>query len=129
MTYYLSPILTSAGVTDPGIQSIINVCMVSHIRTAWSSLRIATTRVHVLTLQNIWNYPWAIAGALLANRLGRRTLFFISTGGMLVCYIIITALAAEYNKTGIPATGYALIAFLFFFFGERGSFAATQRPC
>ncbi|RSH90688.1 hypothetical protein EHS25_001293 [Saitozyma podzolica] len=94
VTYYLSPILTSAGVTDPGIQSIINVCM------------------------NMWNYPWAIAGALLANRLGRRTLFFISTAGMLVCYIIITALAAEYNKTGVSATGYALIAFLFFFFAS-----------
>jgi hypothetical protein len=77
----------------------------------------------------MWNYPWAIAGALLANRLGRRTLFFISTGGMLVCYIIITALAAEYNKTGVSATGYALIAFLFFFFGERGAFAPAQRPC
>jgi hypothetical protein len=73
-----------------------------------------SVRVHALTLQNMWNYPWAIAGALLANRLGRRTLFFISTGGMLVCYIIITALAAEYN---------------FFFFGERGAFAPAQRPC
>ena len=69
--------------------------------------------------QNIWNYPVAIAGALLANRLGRRRLFFISTGGMLICYVVITILAAEYTKTGKHAVGYAEIAFLFLFFGER----------
>lgn len=67
---------------------------------------------------NIWNYPWAIAGALSANKLGRRPLFFISTGGMLICYIIITALAAEFTKTGKPVVGYAQVAFLFFFFGK-----------
>ncbi|OXH23538.1 hexose transporter [Cryptococcus neoformans] len=94
VTYYLSPILTTAGVTSSATQALINVCM------------------------NIWNYPWAIAGALSANKLGRRPLFFISTGGMLICYIIITALAAEFTKTGKPAVGYAQIAFLFFFFAS-----------
>jgi hypothetical protein len=92
VTYYLSPILNSAGVTDPATQAIINVCI------------------------NIWNYPWAIAGALSANRLGRRPLFFISTGGMLICYVIITGLAGSYANTGHSATGYAQVAFLFFFF-------------
>ncbi|UOH83888.1 hypothetical protein LQV05_006626 [Cryptococcus neoformans] len=94
VTYYLSPILTTAGVTSSATQALINVCM------------------------NIWNYPWAIAGALSANKLGRRPLFFISTGGMLICYIIITALAAEFTKTGKPAVGYAQVAFLFFFFAS-----------
>ncbi|WVQ84192.1 hypothetical protein IAT38_006343 [Cryptococcus sp. DSM 104549] len=94
VTYYLSPILTAAGVTSSATQALINVCM------------------------NIWNYPWAIAGALSANTLGRRPLFFISTGGMLVCYVVITALAAEFAKTGKPAVGYAQVAFLFFFFAS-----------
>lgn len=94
VTYYLSPILEASGVTDPGTQSIINVCM------------------------NIWNYPWAIAGALSAHKLGRRALFFISTGGMLVCYIVITALAASYEKSGKHAEGYTLVAFLFLFFAS-----------
>ncbi|WWC66896.1 uncharacterized protein I206_100803 [Kwoniella pini CBS 10737] len=94
VTYYLSPILTAAGVTSSSTQALINVCI------------------------NIWNYPWAIAGALSANKLGRRTLFFISTGGMLICYIIITALAAEFNKTSKSSIGYAQVAFLFFFFAS-----------
>jgi hypothetical protein len=37
---------------------------------------------------------------------------------MLICYIIITALAATYARTGESSTGYAEIAFLFLFFGS-----------
>ncbi|WVQ84191.1 hypothetical protein IAT38_006342 [Cryptococcus sp. DSM 104549] len=94
IAYYLSPILTAAGVTSSATQALINVCM------------------------NTWNYPWAIAGALSANKLGRRPLFFISTGGMLVCYIVITALAAEFAKHGNLAVGYVQVAFLFLFFAS-----------
>lgn len=94
VTYYLSPILAASGVTDTSTQAIINVCL------------------------NMWNYPWAIAGALSANKLGRRPLFFISTGCMLVCYIVITALSATYANGGNQAVGYATVAFLFLFFGR-----------
>lgn len=37
---------------------------------------------------------------------------------MLVCYIVITALSAEFTKHGKSSVGYAEVAFLFFFFGE-----------
>ncbi|KAI5477364.1 hexose transporter [Pseudohyphozyma bogoriensis] len=64
----------------------------------------------------VWNAFWAIAGASNVDRLGRRTLWLTSTIGMLVSYIIVTALSATYARTPNQGVGYGVIVFLFIFF-------------
>lgn len=91
-SYYLAPILTSVGVKDPTQQALIN-----------------------LGLQ-IWNAILALVGANAAERYGRRRMWLVSATGMLVCFSILTALAAAYAEAGNKAAGKAVIAFLFLFF-------------
>lgn len=55
--------------------------------------------------------------AQFVDRIGRRPLWLISTGGMLGAYVIITALSATFAKTQVHSTGLAVIPFLFIFFG------------
>lgn len=55
--------------------------------------------------------------AQFVDRIGRRPLWLISTGGMLCAYVIITALSATFAKTQVQGTGLAVIPFLFIFFG------------
>lgn len=65
----------------------------------------------------VWNAILAAAGALAAERYGRRPLWLISASGMLVSFVIITALSAVFDEHGIKAAGSAVVAFLFIFFG------------
>lgn len=60
VSYYIDSVLTSVGVTDPGIKSEINGGL------------------------QIWNLLCAFSAALLVDKLGRRTLFIISNVGMLI---------------------------------------------
>ncbi|KAF1992683.1 general substrate transporter [Amniculicola lignicola CBS 123094] len=93
VSYYLAPILVSVGVTSSVHQASIN-----------------------LGLQ-VWNAILAAAGALAAERYGRRPLWMISACGMLASFIAITALSATFAQRHIDAAGTAVIAFLFIFFG------------
>ena len=47
----------------------------------------------------VWNLFLAYAGALNAERVGRRPLWLTSTIGMLVSYIIITGIAVSLRHT------------------------------
>ncbi|KAH8822939.1 hexose transporter-like protein [Flagelloscypha sp. PMI_526] len=93
VSYYLSPILKLVGVTKPVEVSAINGCLAT-----WNLLVAASVAQHV-------------------DRIGRRPLWLISTGGMLISYCIITALSATFAKTQKSGTGIAVIPFLFIFFG------------
>ncbi|KAK8217449.1 hypothetical protein M8818_001205 [Zalaria obscura] len=93
VSYYLSPILRSVGITDSVDQASIN-----------------------LGLQ-VWNAIMALVGAFAAERYGRRPLWLTSALGMLFSFAIITPLAAVYAEDGNDAAGQAVIAFLFVFFG------------
>ncbi|KAJ4256117.1 hypothetical protein NW762_009193 [Fusarium torreyae] len=93
VSYYLAPILTSVGVTNAVSQAGIN-----------------------LGLQ-VWNAILAACGAMAAERYGRRPLWFLSTSGMLCAFIVVTALSAVFAEHGTRAAGYAVVAFLFIFFG------------
>ncbi|KAF4984050.1 hypothetical protein FZEAL_663 [Fusarium zealandicum] len=93
VSYYLSLVLNSIGITDGESQTLINgLLQVSN----W----IAAT----------------FAGALLVDRLGRRTLFLGSTISMLVCYIIWTGLSAHFDATRDETTGKVIVAFVFITF-------------
>ncbi|KAK4699333.1 hypothetical protein P7C70_g6929, partial [Phenoliferia sp. Uapishka_3] len=93
VTYYLAPILRSIGITSSGQIAGINGGLA------------------------IFNWFMAIAGALNADRVGRRPLWLTSSIGMLVSFILITGLSAGYDKTKEKAMGTVVIAFLFIFYG------------
>lgn len=93
ISYYLTLVLNTIGITKAKDQTLIN------------------------GLLQISNWLAAIfVGALMVDRLGRRTLFLVSTGGMLVSYVIWTALTSHFVTTHDQSTGKAVVAFVFFTF-------------
>ena len=92
VSYYLAMVLTTVGITSVTDQTLISVGL------------------------NIWNLLWSVAAAFCVDRLGRRPLFFASVATMLVGYVIVTALSGAFANSGQPATGIAVIPFLFVFF-------------
>ncbi|CAN9372409.1 unnamed protein product [Alternaria alternata] len=91
--FYLAPVLRTVGITNSLHQQGIN-----------GGLQI---------------YVWLLAcgAALLCEKAGRRRLFLTSTGLMLVFMVLITICSALYSATGSTSAGYAVIVFLFLFFG------------
>ncbi|KAJ9138373.1 General substrate transporter [Pleurostoma richardsiae] len=92
VSYYLAPILESVGIKDSASQAAIN-----------------------LGLQ-VSNALFAFAGAVAAERYGRRPLWLTSVTGMLCSFIVVTALSAVFAEHGIKAAGSATVAILFIFF-------------
>lgn len=91
ISYYLGLILNTIGITETKDQVLINA------------------------LLNVSNWLGAVfAGAMMVDRLGRRTLYLASTCGMLVCYAIWTGLTANFISSNDAATGKAVVAFVFF---------------
>jgi MFS family permease len=54
---------------------------------------------------------------LLSEKAGRRRLFLASASTMLVFMVLVTICSALYATTQSTAAGYAVIIFLFLFFG------------
>ncbi|CAF3468899.1 unnamed protein product [Fusarium graminearum] len=95
ISYYLVLVLNTIGITKARDQTLIN------------------------GLLQISNWLAAIfVGAMLVDRLGRRTLFLLSTCGMFTSYVIWTGLSASFDSSRSPSTGKAIVAFVFitFFF-------------
>ncbi|KAJ4374716.1 hypothetical protein N0V83_001791 [Neocucurbitaria cava] len=92
VSYYLTLVLNSIGITDPFYQTLIN------------------------GLLQIFNFAAAVSAALLVDRLGRRTLFIWSGIGMLISYIVWTACSAVNNEQNNKAAGYVVVVCLFIFF-------------
>jgi len=94
VSYYLSLVLKTAGITSVTNQTLINGCL------------------------QIWNLIVAVSAAFCVDNAGRRTLFMISCIGMLVSYILITALSGSFAATKHTATGLAIIPMLFLYYGS-----------
>jgi MFS family permease len=95
VTYYLTLVLNTIGITSVASQALIN------------------------GLLQLFNFAAAVfAGAMLVDRLGRRRLFLISTGGLCLSYICWTALTSQFVKSQDERAGHAVVAFIFiaFFF-------------
>lgn len=92
VSYYLTLVLDSIGITDSFDQTLIN------------------------GLLQIFNFAAAVGAALLVDRLGRRTLFIWSGIGMLVSYVIWTACSAVNNEDNNKAAGYVVVVCLFAFY-------------
>lgn len=91
--YYLAPVLTTIGITTVTQQTLVNGFL------------------------QIWNLLCALTGAFNVDRVGRRALFLAATGGMLVSYILITALSATFAQGGSASVGIAVVPFLFIMYG------------
>ena len=92
VSYYLTLVLDSIGITDSFYQTLIN------------------------GLLQIFNFAAALSAALLVDRLGRRTLFIWSGIGMLISYVIWTACSAVNNEQDNKAAGYVVVVCLFIFY-------------
>lgn len=114
VSYYLTLILTGIGITSTNIQTLINGIL------------------------QLWNYFWAIVGALTVDRVGRRPLFLMSTAGMCVSFVCWTICSAIYSQSGTifdpeciadggtrwtcvaldanKASGNAVLAFIFLYY-------------
>lgn len=93
LSYYLVLVLNTIGITNAFDQTLIN------------------------GLLQIFN--WIIStvfGAMMVDRVGRRTLFLVATSGMLVSYMIWTGLSAHFVTSGDAAAGRAVVAFIFIFY-------------
>ena len=79
---------------------------------------ITNSRIHLLTngsLQ-IWNLFWSLLAASLVDRVGRRTLFLTSIGGIIFFFSLQTVSASVYVKTGHQGLAYAFVVFIFLFY-------------
>lgn len=92
VSYYLTLVLDTIGITDSFDQTLIN------------------------GLLQIFNFAAALSAAILVDRLGRRPLFIWSGVGMLVSYIVWTACSAVNNDTGNKAAGIVVVVCLFGFY-------------
>ncbi|KAI8943380.1 hypothetical protein NX059_001395 [Plenodomus lindquistii] len=92
VSYYLTLVLDSVGVTDPDDQTLIN------------------------GLLQVFNFGAAVMAAFLVDRLGRRTLFNWSGIGMTISFVIWTACSARFDMAGGDGLGIAVIAFIFIYF-------------
>ncbi|KAJ5424618.1 Major facilitator superfamily domain general substrate transporter [Penicillium cf. griseofulvum] len=92
VSYYLTLILDTIGITSSTDQTLINGFL------------------------QLWNLVMSVVGACLVDRAGRRALFITSTVIMLISYIFITALSGSFVTTGTSAVGTAVIPFLFIYY-------------
>lgn len=91
ISYYLVPVLNQVGIVKPAQTAGINGGL------------------------TIWSWFCALTGASLVEKTGRRTLFLISTIGMIVCFCIMTGVAGGYASTHKQATGVAIVPIIFLF--------------
>ncbi|KAI1013722.1 hypothetical protein LB503_010526 [Fusarium chuoi] len=95
VTYYLSLVLNTIGITAAKDQVLIN------------------------GLLQLFNFAAAVfAGALMVDRFGRRRLFLLATSGLCLSYVAWTALTSYFIRSHDEAAGRAVVAFIFiaFFF-------------
>ncbi|CAH0033310.1 unnamed protein product [Clonostachys rhizophaga] len=92
VTYYLSLVLNTVGVTDPFYQTLINGIL------------------------QIFNFIAAIGGALMVDRVGRRPLLLFSCIGMLWSFIVLTACSGAFNSTRVPSLGVTVVVFIFVYY-------------
>ncbi|KAF5023797.1 hypothetical protein F66182_4153 [Fusarium sp. NRRL 66182] len=93
VSYYLTLVLDNIGITNPTHQSLIN------------------------GLLQVFNFFISVfLGAMMVDRLGRRVLFLWSAAGMMVAYIVWTALSASFLSTHSTAIGIAVIPIIFVYY-------------
>lgn len=91
IVYYLAPALRLVGIDAPNQIAGINGGMA------------------------IWSLIWAYAGALSAERVGRRVLWITGTVGMLATYVVMTGLGGAFAKSQSHALGIAVVPMMYIY--------------
>ncbi|KAG8858389.1 hypothetical protein FRB96_005274 [Tulasnella sp. 330] len=94
VSYYLSKVLDSIGITDVATQNLINGIL------------------------QIYNLIVAVSAGLLCDKIGRRTLFLLSNAGMLCFFTMQTITSARFAQTGSHAAANGVLASIFLFYGS-----------
>ncbi|KAI0367738.1 general substrate transporter [Pilatotrama ljubarskyi] len=92
VSYYINLVLEGVGISDAGTKAAINGGL------------------------QVWNLIAAMSGALLVDKLGRRTLFVISNVGMLIDFGVWTLTTALFNTMDNASAAKATIPFIFIFY-------------
>jgi len=92
VSYYITGVLDSIGITDPDMQLKINGVL------------------------NIWNCIVATTMCFFVDKIGRRPLFLFSTAGMCGSFIIWTILSERFEATGVKANGSAVVFMIFLYY-------------
>ncbi|KAH7006786.1 general substrate transporter [Ilyonectria destructans] len=93
ISYYLTPVLHSVGITSPLQITLLTAGLA------------------------IWNLILAFGAALNVERFGRRPLFLVSILGMLVSYSLVMGFSAGFASTRKSGLGIAVIPSLFLYYG------------
>ncbi|KAK9471179.1 lactose permease [Dipodascopsis tothii] len=91
VSYYINLILTNIGMTNANTQLIVNGCL-----TTFGGLV-------------------AFNMSFFVERIGRRMLFLVATGGMVICFTVWTILSARYNIAGDAGVGKGVVVMIFVF--------------
>ncbi|KAJ5779536.1 hypothetical protein N7457_007256 [Penicillium paradoxum] len=91
VSYYLAPILESVGIYNASHQAAINISL------------------------QFWNLAFAVGGAMAADRYGRRKLWLIATGLMMVYLSAATAMSGLFQELHVLQAGIAVVPMLFLF--------------
>jgi len=92
VSYYLSKIFDSIGITDSNTQLVINGCL------------------------QILNIIVATTQCFFVDKVGRRPLFLTATTGMLVTFVVWTICSARYTLNGDKGAGNAVVAMIFLYY-------------
>uniref|UniRef100_A0A060SZF0 ARAD1C00242p n=1 Tax=Blastobotrys adeninivorans TaxID=409370 RepID=A0A060SZF0_BLAAD len=92
VSYYLTLVLDTIGITKSSMQTLIN------------------------GLLQIFNFIAAASGAVLVDRMGRRTLFLWSGLGMLISYVVWTICSALFDIHGTNGAGISVVVFIFVYY-------------
>lgn len=92
VSYYLSGVLETVGITDD------------------------KTKLEINGYLSIVQLVSAVGICFFVDKIGRRPLFLTSCVGMLVSFIVETIGSAQYAKTESTAAGHAVIVFIFIYF-------------
>ncbi|PSK55281.1 High-affinity glucose transporter [Elsinoe australis] len=92
VSYYINIVLTDVGVEDANMRLIINGVL------------------------QICNCIVAVSQSFFVDKIGRRTLFLISTAGMLGTFVVWTICSSVYSKSGNEGAGRAVIVMIFIYY-------------
>ncbi len=91
-SYYLNIVLKNVGITAASTQLVINGCL------------------------QILDIIVAVGQCFVVDKVGRRTLFLVATGGMFFTFIVWTAAAGEYAENNVGSCGNLVVACVYIYY-------------